>query len=117
MYTNEFGQTVKADWILLSVTTDQLALLSKNVLRLLAKGAEVEAEVITNDESIRIEFSTEEKVARDIVKEHLGHAYEMTGQMLIWIFGETAEFYNFDDNGDLLIRVEFDSYIKRVHGL
>lgn len=117
MYTNEFNQTIKADWILLSLTAQELASLAQVVLRTLVKGEEIQVEVIDNEKVVEIRYSALSEDAIAIIDERTRGAESTTAQILEWIFGETSEFFDYGSDEQVLIRVEFDSYIKRVHGL
>lgn len=117
MYTNEFNQTIKADWILISLTAEDLAGLAQVVLRTLVKGEEIQVEVIDNEKVVEIRYSALSEDAIATIDEHTRGAGSTTSQIIKWIFGETSEFFDFGSEEQILIRVEFDSYIKRVHGL
>lgn len=116
MFTNEFGQTVSADWVLLSTRLLDIELLGKVVLQRLTNTGDINLEAEAEVERIDIVVVSEEPGVMQKIDDAIGES-SLSEALIRWIFGETAIFHDYDQDGDILIRIDFDDYIRRVHNL
>lgn len=135
MFTNEFGQTVKADWVSFSITEEHLSNLATTVIRSIVRDSSVNGVVskMDNDDDI---YETG-FYCTGIQEEHIGPIEKAIGipvdsledeecyfdsgaetfiRMLQIMFGTTAK-YMYDEDGDYIIQVEYDEYIQKSLGI
>lgn len=135
MFTNEFGQTIKADWVSLSTSVDDLTMLGTTIVRAIVRNSEVglnvtvlESEEVflhasltgVTDESdaakLSSAFGLDIRLYGDDGEYDANDSTALLHRVLELIFGEGVT-YDFGIDEDVIIRMDFDSYIKRTHGL
>lgn len=128
MFTNEFNQTIQADWVLISVTKESFLEASKVILTNMA-GAEVnltfddhlEINGVSLDESLGIMLDDNTDDILLTLEKHglnIDTPTETAAQVIDLMFGGTPRFDSYkDDYNSILIRMDFKAYISRVHGL
>lgn len=120
MYTNEFGQTVQADDVLINVEKDVLENLFLTVYRSVSEGSlymSIEsyadsntAYIVTSD----VDIDVENKLLDAGLDINEGEA--MFRRTLQLIFGESASVNDIHETV-FSIRMDFNEYIQRVHGI
>lgn len=121
MYVNEFGQAIKADDVLIYVRIDEFEQLAKNIYR-----------SITNGGKMNVDFSCyEDGALADILITDIDEA---EGKLLneaglypedtLGVFNRTVELIfgehavlNDVEGTTLYIKIDFNAYISRVHGI
>lgn len=133
MFTNEFGQTIKADWVSLSIRVEDLSAFGTTIVRSIVRNSDVSLKVETlESEETYLHASLTGVVAEEDaekLRESLGidirlfdgeydanDSSALVARILQLIFGNTVT-YNFDVDGDVVIQMDFDGYIRRTHGL
>lgn len=135
MFTNEFGQTVKADWVSLSTNVDDLSALGTTIVRSMIRSSDITLEVtsieiddepylcasiigVTEEhfEKLQPAIGVEMRYFEDAKEYDAKDSSELMQRILKLIFGETVS-YSFGVDNDVLIRMDFDEYIKRTHGI
>lgn len=135
MFTNEFGQTVIADTVSFSVSKEQLSQFATTVVRSIVRDSSVDGvvSVMNNDDDVYVSgfYCTgvqEEHV--DAIEKALGINVDSLedgecffddgagafGRILRLLFGETAK-YDYDEDGDYIITLSYDEYMKKSLGL
>ncbi len=135
MYTNEFGQTVVADWVSFSITEKHLSDLATTVVRSIVRDSSVFAVVdkMDNDDDVyetgfyctgvqeeHVE-AIEKAIGIPVDSLEDGECFFDSGaetfkRMLRLMFGETAT-YRYDEDGDYIITMNYDEYIRKSLGI
>ena len=127
MYTNEFGQTIKADLAIVYITAEQLTELSAVVLNRMTQSStpHIEFNVMEGElfsleaEIFDLEGDALDKFHKVIPAQNgeLPDAGVIAMHFIRFIFGEDALIHSFDEKGGLSIEIPFDRYISSTHGL
>ena len=135
MFTNEFGQTIVADWVSFSIREETLSQLATTVIRSIVRDSSVNAIVdkMSNDG----DYYTTGFFCTGVEEEHVepiekaigisvdsledgecffGSGEETFNRMLRLMFGESAT-YRYDEDGDYIVQLNYDEYIRKSLGV
>lgn len=134
MFTNEFGQTIKADHVSIMTSVDDLSVLGTTIVRSMIRSSDITLEVsaidinepylhasligVTQEHFINLQpvIGVEMRFFEEAGEYDAVNSTELLSRILQLIFGETVT-YSFAVDGDIKISMDFDEYIRRTHGL
>ena len=134
MFTNEFGQTIKADHVSIMTSVDDLSVLGTTIVRSMIRSSDITLEVsaidinepylhasligVTQEHFTNLQpvIGVEMRFFEEAGEYDAVNSTELLSRILQLIFGETVT-YSFAVDGDIKISMDFDEYIRRTHGL
>lgn len=133
MFTNEFGQTVKAELVTLSTDVSDLSMLGTTIVRSMVRSSDVGVDISIVDINEPVLHASLTGVTEEYVEQMSGSlgmelryyedaneydadSVELLKRILVLIFGETVA-YNIGIDEKIVIEMNFEEYIRRTHGL
>lgn len=127
MYTNEFGQTIKADLAIVYTTAEELTQLSNVVLNRMTQSSTpyivfnvMESTIMTLEAEVHDLKGDALENYKKVIPPTQGvvdDAEIIASTFIKFIFGESSKVHGFDNEGRISIEIPFSDYISSTHGL